>query len=158
MRFTRTLLVAAAIAPALFEQSLLAQAKKDTGADWPMFNRDLAGTRYSPLTQINTTNVAKLTKTWTYRFNREGKQIHGDSPSELYQEITPIVVNGVMYLPSGDRIVALEPETGKELWTYELPGGLASFRGVAYWPGDRRSSESRVSICNDRSRCLGCSP
>src|ERR1700733_8975339 len=30
------------------------------GADWPMYNRDLAGTRYSPLTEINTTNVAKL--------------------------------------------------------------------------------------------------
>ena len=88
-----------------------------------MFNRDLAGTRYSPLTQINTTNVAKLTKAWTYHFNREGKQIHGDSPSELYQEITPIVVNDVMYLPSGDRVVALEPETGKELWAYELPSG-----------------------------------
>jgi glucose dehydrogenase len=29
-------------------------------ADWPMFNRDLAGTRYSPLTQINTGNVSKL--------------------------------------------------------------------------------------------------
>ena len=118
---------------------LSAQSKKDNGADWPMFNRDLAGTRYSPLTQINTTNVAKLTKSWTYRFNREGKQIRGDSPSELYQEITPIVVNDVMYLPSGDRVVALEPETGKELWVHEVEGGLASFRGVAYWPGDRNN-------------------
>ena len=41
-----------------------------------------------------------------------------------------------MYLPSGHRVVALEPETGKEIWRYELPEGLASFRGVAYWPGD----------------------
>src|ERR1700722_16716884 len=106
-------------------------------ADWPMFNRDLAGTRYSPLTQIDTGNVGKLVQTWTYRFNREGKTISGDSPSELYQEITPIVVNGVMYLPAGDRVVALEPETGKEIWTYELKSGLASFRGLAYWPGDR---------------------
>ena len=104
-----------------------------------MFNRDLAGTRYSPLTQINAANVGKLTKAWTYEFNREGKTIKGDSATELYQEITPIVVNGVMYLPSGDRVVALEPETGKELWTYELNGGLASFRGVAYWPGDRNN-------------------
>jgi quinoprotein glucose dehydrogenase len=52
--------------------------------------------------------------------------------------VTPIVVNGVMYLPSGNRVVALEPETGKEIWRYELPEGLASFRGVAYWPGDGR--------------------
>ena len=124
-------LTAAALLPCLH-----AQAKKDNGADWPMYNRDLAGTRYSPLTQVNTTNVSKLTKAWTYRFNREGKTISGQSPSELYQEITPIVVNDVMYMPAGDRIVALEPETGKELWSYEV-NGIASFRGVAYWPGDR---------------------
>jgi quinoprotein glucose dehydrogenase len=117
----------------------IALAQSQADRDWPMFNRDLAGTRYSPLKQIDAANVAKLTKAWQYRFNREGKTISGQSPSELYQEITPIVVNGVMYSPSGDRVVALEPETGKELWTYEVSGGLASFRGVAYWPGDRNN-------------------
>jgi quinoprotein glucose dehydrogenase len=106
-------LIAAATLP------LVAQSQADR--DWPMFNRDLAGTRYSPLKQIDTSNVAKLTKAWQYRFNREGKTITGLSASELYQEITPIVVNGIMYTPSGDRVVALEPETGKELWTYEVP-------------------------------------
>ena len=35
---------------------------QDSAADWPMYNRDLAGTRYSPLAQINTKNVAKLTR------------------------------------------------------------------------------------------------
>src|SRR5436305_4496676 len=89
-------------------------------SDWPMFNRDLAGTRYSALTQINTGNVSKLARAWHYGFEREGKTIKGDSPSELYQEITPIVVDGVMYLPAGDRVVALEPETGKEIWTHEV--------------------------------------
>ena len=142
--FGTSLLTVSLLLPSIF-----AQAKKDNGADWPMFNRDLAGTRYSPLTQINTTNVAKLTKAWTYRFNREGKTIRGDSPSELYQEITPIVVDGVMYLPSGDRVVALEPETGKELWTYELPSALASFRGVAYWPGDK-NNPARVIFTTSR--------
>ena len=139
MRTTRTLLLALATVPALFGQAKPAPSKKDTGADWPMFNRDLSGTRFSPLTQINSTNVSNLKQAWTYKFNRPGKPIKGDSPSELYQEITPIVVNGVLYMPSGDRIVALEPETGKELWVYELPEGLASFRGVAYWPGDKQN-------------------
>jgi quinoprotein glucose dehydrogenase len=41
-----------------------------------------------------------------------------------------------MYLPSGNRVVALEPETGKEIWRHELSEGLASFRGLSYWPGD----------------------
>jgi glucose dehydrogenase len=108
-------------------------------SDWPMYLHDLAGTRYSPLTQINTENVGKLQQTWLYRFNREGKAIHGLSPSELYQEITPIVVDGIMYMPAGDRVVALDPENGKEIWTYELNDALASFRGVSYWPGDRNN-------------------
>ncbi|TAJ93987.1 MAG: pyrroloquinoline quinone-dependent dehydrogenase [Gammaproteobacteria bacterium] len=109
----------------------------DPAADWPMYNRDLAGTRYSPLDQINTGNVGSLASAWTYRFNREGhKPISGPSHFELFQQITPIVVKGIMYLPAGDRVVALEPETGKEIWVHELAEGIASFRGVSYWPGD----------------------
>ena len=95
------------------------------------------------LTQINTTNVSTLVQAWSYRLRPEpGRSVPAiDRPAssfEIFQEVTPIVVNGVMYLPSGNRVVALEPETGKEIWRYELPEGLASFRGVAYWPGDGR--------------------
>jgi quinoprotein glucose dehydrogenase len=122
-------------------------AQRDSGRnpdwDWPTYNRDLAGTRYSPLTQINTTNVSTLTQTWSYRLRPEPGVVvpaidRPASASEMFQEVTPIVVNGVMYLPSGNRVVALEPETGKEIWRYELPEGLASFRGVAYRPGEGR--------------------
>jgi quinoprotein glucose dehydrogenase len=116
-----------------------------TAGDWPTYNRDLAGTRYSPLTQINTKNVSTLAPAWSYRLRPEpGRSVPAiDKPAssfELFQEVTPIVVDGVMYLPSGDRVVALEPETGREIWRYELPEGLASFRGVAYWPGDAGST------------------
>jgi quinoprotein glucose dehydrogenase len=48
-----------------------------------------------------------------------------------------------MYMPSGNRVVALEPESGTEIWRYELPEGLASFRGVAYWAGSG-STPSRI--------------
>jgi quinoprotein glucose dehydrogenase len=116
-------------------------AKRNPDADWPTYNRDLAGTRYSPLTQINTTNVGNLKQVWSYRLRpAAGVAVPAvDRPasaSEVFQQITPIVVNGIMYMPSGNRVVALEPETGKEIWRYELPEGIASFRGVAYWPGD----------------------
>src|SRR5881398_1483445 len=85
-------------------------AQKDAGRnpdwDWPTYNRDLAGTRYSPLTQINTTNVSKLTQAWSYRLRPEpGIAVPAiDRPAsafELFQEVTPIVVDDVMYLPSG---------------------------------------------------------
>jgi quinoprotein glucose dehydrogenase len=113
--------------------------------DWPLINRDLAANRYSPLNQINTANVATLAESWTY-------QLGGNSTA------VPIVIDGVMYVPSRDRVVALDPETGTETWAYVLPapppaeappaGGVGgpggpggggpsvSTRGVSYWPGD----------------------
>src|SRR5262249_20923273 len=54
-------------------------------------------------------------------------------------EATPIVVNGVMYLPAGGtKVVALNAETGKELWQHELPKDtFTTARGLGFWPGDR---------------------
>jgi mono/diheme cytochrome c family protein len=56
----------------------------------------------------------------------------------LSSEMTPIVAGGLMYLSSPyHRIVALDPVTGREVWSYITPGsGLPSLRGVEYWPGD----------------------
>ena len=130
----------ATLLAALAAVTTLSAQTKSPDADWPMYLRDLAGTRYSPLTQINTGNVTKLTQAWSYRLHPEGKVLTGASPSEIFQEITPIVVNGVMYMPSGNRVVALDPTNGKEIWTYELPDKQqASFRGVGYWQGDRNN-------------------
>lgn len=111
----------------------------DAGADWPMYRRDRAGTGYSPLTEINTGNVATLTAAWTYRLESTtpppvaaaGRGGAGGPNSQ----VTPIVVNGVMYLPTANRVVALEPQTGKEIWQHVLAGGAPSRRGVAYWEG-----------------------
>jgi glucose dehydrogenase len=126
------ILAGGAMLPALWAQAGKAPI---AAADWPMYNRDLAGTRFSPLSQINGGNVAKLIPAWSYRFRQDANSSDAASVSEL----TPIVVNGVMYLSAGNRVLALEPETGKEIWRYELRTGLASRRGVAYWPGDRNN-------------------
>jgi quinoprotein glucose dehydrogenase len=136
------LLIAAATVLSLLAIAGIAQRtnRRNPDADWPMYNRDLAGTRFSPLTQINTSNVAKLTQVWSYKLRpHDGRALTGLSASEHFQEITPIVVDGIMYLPAANRVVALEPETGKEIWVYELKQGQASFRGVSYWPGDRNN-------------------
>src|SRR5215467_7038218 len=127
MRTSRVVFLVAAAALLLLPATR-GTAQKTAGrspdADWPMFNRDLAGTRFSPLTQINTTNVTKLTQVWSYKLRpHDGKALTGQSASENFQEVTPIVVNGIMYMPSANRVVALEPETGKEIWSYEVPGG-----------------------------------
>ena len=71
------ILLAAAMLPILS-----AQNHRKPDADWPMYNRDLAGTRYSPLTQINTKNVAKLTEAWSFRLGNPGPAggLRGDAP------------------------------------------------------------------------------
>ncbi len=104
-----------------------------------MFAHDPAATRYSPLAQINPSNVANLKLAWKYRFRSENEMTE-PPVGFAFSQVTPIVVNGVMYLPSGKRVVALEPETGKEIWSYEVTAGKVSARGVSYWPGDRHQS------------------
>ena len=91
--------------------------------------------------QINTGNVSKLAQAWTYRLRPDA-----NSPAAgTMNEVTPIVVNGVMYLPAGNRVVALDPDTGAEIWRYELKSGAASQRGVSYWPGDKDKSRRAFS-------------
>jgi glucose dehydrogenase len=112
------------------------RTQAQSGSDWPMYGHDLASTRFSPLSQINPDNVAKLKVAWSYPMRPGGSGPAGGA----FSQVTPIVVGDVMYLPAGNRVVALEPETGKEIWSYQRPTGLVSARGVAYWPGDRENS------------------
>jgi len=110
-------------------------ARAQSGGDWPMYSHDLSATRFSPLTQINSDNVSKLTVAWSYKMRPGGVGPAGAA----FSQVTPIVANDVMYLPAGNRVVALEPETGKEIWVYERKTGLVSARAVAYSPGDAKN-------------------
>ncbi len=121
--------------------------------DWPVYTHDLAGSHYSPLKQINSTNVAKLAPVWSYKLQGDpaaGPAGRGGGRGGVNSEAPPIVVNGVMYLPAANRIVALEPETGKELWSYPVSGVGLSRRGVAYWPGDRTNPPRIVFTAGPR--------
>jgi len=128
MRYRFALVVAALWLPCVHAQN--------AAADWPMFNRDLAGSRYSPLTQINAGNVASLAPVWSYRLQTAGFRF---ATAGGTSELTPIVVKGVMYVSAQTRVAALEPESGREIWRYDVQGGSASPRGVAYWAGDRQN-------------------
>ena len=112
---------------ALFAASAFAQAIPQPG-DWPLYGRDPGGTRYSPLDQINTTNVTHLARAWTYHTGERGRAF----------EITPIVVGGMLYFATQtQKIVALDPETGKEIWKYDPHSNSREIRGVSYWPGEK---------------------
>ncbi|MBV9772013.1 MAG: pyrroloquinoline quinone-dependent dehydrogenase [Bryobacterales bacterium] len=119
-----------------FAASGRAEQAKPSPGDWPSYNHDMASTRYSPLKQINTKNVAELKSAWTF-------SLKGEAPPPRFggggSEATPIVVNGVMYVTASSRVVALDAVTGKEIWSYTLTTGRPSTRGVAYWPGDKEN-------------------
>jgi quinoprotein glucose dehydrogenase len=109
--------------------------------DWRTINRDLAATRYSPLSQINRSNVSRLAVAWTY-------------PMKGYNTAAPLVIGGVMYFPAGNRVVALDADSGKEIWSFTAqpdpnatgPGrGGFSTRGVSYWAGDA-TSPARILV------------
>lgn len=86
-----------------------------TDADWPRYAGDLAGTKYSKLTQINTKNVSTLVQAWTF---------HGVGTQQ-----TPIVVNGVLYATTPGGAVALEADNGKLIWRYGPEPAAGAGRG-----------------------------
>jgi quinoprotein glucose dehydrogenase len=109
-----------------------AQSKASFG-DWPAYGRDASGTRFSPLTQIDTANVARLRLAWVYR---TGDLLRSNGRFEA----TPLLVDGLLYVstPLG-RVSALDPATGVERWTYDPRVDLArdygdlANRGVSTW-------------------------
>ena len=103
-----------------------------SAADWPMYNRDLAGTRHSPLTQITPANVSRLERAWTFKMGPDPSagSITGGS------EYTPIVIGGVMYVTTATAVHALDAATGKSIWRHDVDTGTPSKRGVTFWPGN----------------------
>jgi quinoprotein glucose dehydrogenase len=136
--------------------------------EWPTYGHDPGAMRFSPLTQITPANVHQLNVAWVYHMkpaapaasssapapDAAGAAV-GDAPPTPAQgrggrgrggsgfsssEVTPLVVNGTMYLATPYfRVVALDAVTGKESWAYQLPSANPSTRGVEYWPGDAQT-------------------
>src|ERR1700749_652000 len=93
--------LACAIGAAVAAQSGKGTAVKIPDGDWPNYNRDLAATRYSPLKQITTANIATVKDAWSTTLSAPG------GPN-LNLTAVPIVIGGVMYVPAGNRVLALD--------------------------------------------------
>jgi quinohemoprotein ethanol dehydrogenase len=95
-------------------------------ADWPLHNLDIRNTRFSPLDEINPQNVDRLALAWSYQATGR----------ENIAQVTPLVVDGVMYLHSGSKLVALDAATGQSVWTFEAEQPfIGGGRGPAYGDG-----------------------
>ncbi|HEY3129476.1 MAG TPA: pyrroloquinoline quinone-dependent dehydrogenase [Acidobacteriota bacterium] len=110
--------------------------------------------RYSPLDQINRSNVKDLRVAWIYR--------SGDPVSENKTtiECTPIIVQGVMYVTTPFcKVAALDPATGREIWKYDpyravrRPSNAVN-RGVAYWSDGRAGGARRVLMGTSEGRLI----
>ncbi|MEQ1912232.1 MAG: PQQ-binding-like beta-propeller repeat protein, partial [Vicinamibacterales bacterium] len=111
------------------------------GGEWPHYNGDIRGTRYSPLDQINTSNFSKLEVAWRFKTDSFGPR------PEFKLEGTPIMIKGVLYSTAGVRraVVALDAKSGEVLWTHSVREGKRavvsprqlSGRGVSYWTDGR---------------------
>lgn len=129
--------------------------------EWPSYGGDPEGMRYSRLSQISAGNVAKLKLAWQYGVkpaNTDGSVPNRIVPST---EAVPIMAAGLLFTPTVDHsIAALEPETGKEFWKYDLPGGVAApLRGVTYWPGNsQQAARIFAGLSNGRLIALNAKP
>ena len=113
--------------------------------DWPTYNHDLAATRFSPLAQITPDNVGQLKEAWTVQLALPPAVGAPAGPGAGGFQAVPLVVNGVLYTPAGNKVLALEADTGKTIWEYQLAQGQASRRGLAFWPGEGRDP-ARVMV------------
>ncbi|WP_111414844.1 pyrroloquinoline quinone-dependent dehydrogenase [Billgrantia lactosivorans] len=109
---------------------------------WATFNGDLRAQKYSPAEQITPQNVGELEQAWEYR---TGDVADGsdDVPMSVWSA-TPLFVNDTLYLGTPFyRIIALDPGSGEEKWTFDPGAPLEALtqpnmkgRGVAYWQAD----------------------
>jgi alcohol dehydrogenase (cytochrome c) len=102
-------------------------------ADWPTYHGQMSGNRYSPLDQIHTSNVARLAPAWVFPVAGSARL-----------QVTPVVVEGVMYITSANECYALDAGSGRQLWHYRRP----RTKGLA---GDAAAGINRgVAVAGDR--------
>jgi alcohol dehydrogenase (cytochrome c) len=119
-------------------------SSKPVGANWLSYNGDYTGRRYSSLDQINVRNVAQLQAKWVFH-----------SPNSDSLEVTPVVVDGMMFVTSANDAYALDAQTGRIVWHYSRPvtEGLIDDasqhhnRGVGIW-------HSRIFMETDNAHLL----
>jgi alcohol dehydrogenase (cytochrome c) len=112
------LLAAASAGPQAAVTDQMIQAEPRSGRNVLSWGLSTDGQRYSPLKQVTTANVSRLTPAWAFSFGGE---------KQRGQESQPVIYNGKMFVTASySRLFALDAATGKKLWKYEhrLPEGI----------------------------------
>lgn len=117
---------------------------KPPAANWPSYNGDYTGRRYSSLSEINSNNAGRLRAAWVF---------HSTTSDSM--EVTPVVIDGLMFVTSANDAFALDARTGRTIWHFSRPvsQGLVDDasahhnRGVGIW-------HSRVYMETDNAHLL----
>src|SRR5215813_8812854 len=135
-------------------------AAGQSAREWPYYGGDQAGTKYAPLDQINRGNAARLKLAWEWKTGETALGEFKTRPGMF--EATPLMIGGVLYLSTSyNRVVALDAETGREIWAYDpkayadgqVPNGTGFVhRGVACWR-DSKAGKTRI-LMNSRYRLI----
>jgi alcohol dehydrogenase (cytochrome c) len=78
--------------------------------DWPTYNGETGGNRFTSLTNIDQKNVGQLSARWTFQIPNGGQL-----------QMTPVVVGGIMYVTAPNFCYALDAGSGRQIWKYEVP-------------------------------------
>ena len=108
--------------------------------EWPVYAGTGHGLRYSPLTDITADNVARLEPAWQYR---TGDMRRPDDVTETTYQVTPLKIGNRLYLCTPHNIaIALDADTGKEVWRFDAQSGMESqrqhqtCRGLSWFDAD----------------------
>ena len=128
-----------ASAIALSSQALAQTNTSVNEGDWPVYHGNEFAQRYSPLDQINASNVGTLQKAWNFSTEKFGP------PTDFTNPSTPLEIDGILYADVGStrNIIALDATSGQLLWMWRPQEGerfssaprKGAGRGVAYWEG-----------------------
>ena len=144
-RTTRFMMTAAAVLATALMAGAPAAAQEPAGGmvEWPYVGADQAASKYSPLADVDASNVEQLEVAWTWEPNELPNQEFRTRPGSF--EVMPLMIDNVVYVSTMyTRVVALDAETGEQLWAFDPeawrtgpeggpPGGF-KHRGVAVWP------------------------
>ena len=120
-----------------------AQSAAHENRDWPVYGGAAEGGHYSPLTEINKSNVAKLQVAWTLDTEETGGL-----------QTSPIVVNGVLYgISPSQKIFAVDAATGKLKWKYDSGiKGTQPDRGLAFWSSGKQGAKNGSKKASNNSK------
>lgn len=132
------------LAPLVLAPAAYGGKSTPPAGEWRVYGADHAGSRYSPLEQINAGNFAQLQVAWKWDsvdnpVLRMRQDLH-PGPNEA----TPLMIGGVLYTSTSlNQVAAIDAATGKTLWVHN-PGTYGGVhRGVAYWEGRRDGKPDR---------------